>query len=183
MRIERKSTIALFVDMQEKLLPVIHEGYLVVERAVLLLRGLNALGIPTVFLRQYPKGLGDTVTPLREIALEHAPFDKLAYSAMKDVAIATKFAQLRSEGAKNILVCGVESHICVLQSCIDLKAVGFQPVLLSDCVGSRRSGEKIIALKRAEQEGVLLSTAEAILFELCVTAGTDEFKIISKLVR
>jgi len=134
-------------------------------------------------LRQYPKGLGDIVPELRAAAGDYMPHDKLAYSAMKDEAIAAEFERLRADGIENIIVTGVESHVCVLQSCIDLAEAGFRPVLVVDCVGSRNPFDKEIALRRAEQENVLLTTAEAILFELCVVAGTDEFKAISKLVK
>ena len=181
MRIRREETIALFVDLQERLIPVMDQSEAVVRRNVLLLEGLQILGIPSVFLRQYPKGLGDIVPELR--AGEYIPFDKLAYSAIQDAAIAAEFERLYARGVKNIIVTGVESHVCVLQSCIDLVEAGFRPVLVTDCVSSRNATEKEIALRRAVQEGVLLTTAEAILFELCMVAGTDEFKAISKLVK
>jgi len=183
MRIEKEKTIALFVDIQEKLAPVIHESDKVISRNVLLLSGLKALDVPAVFMRQYPKGLGDTVAPLREAMGAHTPFDKLAYSAMKDEAIRAELENRRAQGIQNVLVSGIESHICVLQTCIDLKQAGFCPVLVADCVGSRNPYDMKIGLKRAVQEGVFVTTTEAILFELCVVAGTDAFKVISKLVR
>ncbi|MCL2843345.1 MAG: isochorismatase family protein [Oscillospiraceae bacterium] len=183
MRIKKEETAALFVDLQERLIPAMDGGAEVVARNVMLLEGLKVLGIPAVFLRQYPKGLGDIVPEVREAAGDYAPFDKLAYSAMKDETIAAEFARLRAQGIQNILVTGVESHVCVLQSCIDLAEAGFTPVLVADCVASRNVFDKKIGLKRAVQEHVLLTTAEAILFELCVVAGTPEFKAISKLVR
>ena len=183
MRIEKHQTVALFIDIQERLIPAMDEGETVVRRNVMLLEGLKVLGIPAVFLRQYPKGLGDIVPELREIAGDYVPFDKLAYSAMKDEIIAAEFDRLRQSGIKNVIVTGVESHVCVLQSCIDLAEAGFQPVLVTDCVTSRSAYDKKIALKRAVQESVLLTTAESILFELCVVAGTDEFKAISRLVK
>ena len=184
MRIKRDQTAALFVDIQERLIPAMAEGEEVVRRSVMLLEGLKILGIPAVFLRQYPKGLGDIVPELREAAGEDVvPFDKLAYSAMQDETIAAEFERLRAQGIKNVIVAGVESHVCVLQSCVDLVAAEFRPVLVVDCVSSRNAFDKKIALKRAVQENVLVTTTEAILFELCVVAGTDEFKAISKLVR
>jgi len=184
MRIEKQNTAALFVDIQEKLLPAIHEGQHLLARTVTLLEGLKILQIPMLFLRQYPKGLGDTVPELIHAAGGlHTPFDKLAYSAMKDDAIAAKIYAMKAQGITNVLVCGVESHICVLQSCIDLSSAGITPVMIVDCVGSRNPWEKDLAQKRAMQEGVLLSSVESILFELCVTAGTDEFKAIAKLVK
>ena len=183
MRIKREETVALFVDLQERLMPAMDQSEAVVRRNVRLLEGLHILGVPSVFLRQYPKGLGDIVPELRAVAGVYTPFDKLAYSAMQDVAIAAEFERLRVCGVKNVIVTGVESHVCVLQSCVDLVEAGFRPVLVTDCVSSRCADEKEIALRRAVQEGVLLTTTESILFELCMVAGTDEFKAISKLVK
>ena len=183
MRIKREETAALFVDIQEKMIPVMDQKERVVERNVTLLKGMQALGIPTVFLYQYPKGLGDIVAPIREAAGDFTPFDKDSFSALGDAAIAAEFERLRTKGVKNVIVSGVESHICVLQSCIDLVAAGFQPVLVADCIDSRTAFDKKIALRRAMQEKVLLTTVEAILFELCVVSGTDEFRVISKLIK
>ena len=183
MRIKREETAVLFVDLQERLIPAMDRGEEVIGRNVLLLEGLKVLGIPAVFLRQYPKGLGDIVPELREAAGDYIPFDKLAYSAMKDEAIAAEFDRLRASGVKNVIVTGVESHVCVLQSCIDLVAAGFQPILVVDCVSSRKAFDMEIGLRRAVQENVLLTTAESILFELCVVAGTEEFKAMSRVVK
>ena len=182
-RIKKEETAALVVDIQERLIPVIDQGAEVVRRNVILLEGLKILGVPRVFMRQYPKGLGDIVPEIREAAGEYVPFDKLAYSAMKDAPLAAEMERLRGTGVKSVLVCGVESHVCVLQTCIDLKEAGFLPVLVVDAVGSRSAFEKEIGLKRAMQEGVLLTTAEAVLFELLEVAGTEAFKAISKLVK
>ena len=183
MRIKREACAILVVDLQERLLSVIDQGDLVIGRNRILLEGLGILGVPRVFMRQYPKGLGDIVPEIREVAGAYSPFDKLAYSAMKDAAIAAEMKRLGEAGVKHVLVSGVESHVCVLQSCIDLKEAGFSHVLVVDCVGSRRAEEKAIGLQRAIQEGVLLTTVEAVLFELLEVAGTEEFKAISKLVK
>ena len=183
MRIKKEECALLVVDIQERLISVIDQGAHVVRRNVILLEGFNILGIPQVFMRQYPKGLGDIVPEIRAVAGDYSPFDKLAYSAMKDPAIAAEMERLRGTGVQHVLVSGVESHVCVLQSCIDLKEAGFSPVMVVDCVGSRKPEEKAVGLQRAMQEGILLTTAEAVLFELLEVAGTDAFKAISKLVK
>jgi len=183
MRITKENTAALFIDIQERLVPAMDGGEELVRRSGIFLEGLKVMGIPMVFLRQYPKGLGDIVPELRAAMGDHVPFDKLAYSAMGDDAIVAEFTRLKEQGIQNVLVCGIESHVCVLQSCIDLVAAGFQPLLVADCVTSRNLYDKKIALRRAQQENVLLTTMESALFELCVVAGTDEFKVISKLVK
>jgi len=183
MRIRKKETVALFVDLQEKLIPAMDQKKKVVVRTVMLAEGMKALGVPAVFLHQYPKGLGEIVEELREVAGDRIPFDKNSFSAMGDAHIVAEFERLKASGVKNVIVCGVEAHICVLQSCIDLVAAGFQPILVADCVDSRNPFDKEIGLRRAMQENVLLTTVESILFELCEVSGTDAFKAISKLVK
>ena len=183
MRIKREETIALFVDFQERMMPVITDGEAVIRRSVILLEGLKALDVPVVFLHQYPKGLGEIVPEIQTAAGDFTPLEKTSFSALGDEKITAEFERLRAAGIKNVLVCGVESHICVLQSCIDLVAAGFHPVMVADCVGSRNPYDREIGLRRAQQEGVLLTTVESILFELCERSGTEEFKAISKLVK
>jgi len=183
MRIRRENTVALFVDLQERLIPAMDQGAEVVKRNVMLSEGLKILGVPRIFLHQYPKGLGGLVPEIKETAGDCVPFDKNSFSAMGDEAIAAEFERLRGLGVQNVIVSGVEAHVCVLQSCIDLVAAGFQPVLVTDCIDSRNPFDKKIGLRRAVQENVLLTTAESVLFELLAAAGTDEFKAISKLVK
>lgn len=183
MRILKEETALLVVDLQEKLMPVIGAGQEVISRAATLIAGIKEFSLPIVVLRQYPKGLGDTHPEVLVALGEHTPFDKVAYSAMQDQEIINEMRALKARGIKNVIVCGVESHICVLQSCIDLMADGFQAIMVADAVGSRNSYDKEVALLRAGQEGILLTTVESILFELCMTAKAEEFKAISKLIR
>jgi len=183
MRLKREETAALFVDLQERLVPAMHQGEEVIRRNVVLFEGLKVLDVPAVFVRHYPKGLGEIASPLREAAEGYVPFDKIVWSATEEEGVAKELARLRESGVKNILVTGMESHVCVLQTCLALAEDGFQPVLVVDCADSRSPFEKEIGLRRAAQENVILTTVESILFELCKKAGTDEFKAISKLVK
>ena len=90
---------------------------------------------------------------------------------------------LRASGKSQIIICGIETHVCVMQTVIDLLEKGFIPVVIADCVSSRSPSDKHIALERMRQEGAIISTYESILFELARVAGTDTFKTISKLVK
>ena len=180
MRIKAEDSAVLVIDYQERLVPVIHDNVSIVEKTVTLLKGARALGLPFILPRQYPKGLGDIIGEVKEAVGEYTPFDKLSFSACGETEIMD---HLRSLGKKHVIVCGVEAHVCVLQSVIDLIAAGFTPVLAADCIGSRFPYDKEIALLRAQQEGALLTTAEAILFEMTERAGSDTFKTISKLVK
>ena len=180
MKLVAHETMALVVDFQERLMPAIADNVAVLSRARLLLEGLTLLHIPFLVTRQYPKGLGDTVPIIREMT-EGAPIlDKLSFGACEEPHAREAIEAL---GRKNVIICGAEAHICVLQTVIGLQAAGFQAVVVEDCVGSRKTSDKEIGLKRAMQEGALLTSCEAVLFELLGEAGGETFKQISRLVK
>ena len=176
MRIEREQAIAVVVDYQEKLLPVMHEKDELLHNSCILLEGLKALEVPMVVTQQYTKGLGMTCQEIFKAAGTEEYIDKIAFTAFDAV-------KWKLRGKKFVIVCGIESHICVLQTVIDLKAAGYVPVLVADCVTSRKPSDKQIALERARQEGAIVTTYESLLFELLKVAGTDTSKTIQKLIR
>ncbi len=180
MRLLQEDTAAVLIDIQERLLPVMSEGGEMTAATVKFIEGLKLLQIPIIPIRQYPRGLGDLVPEVRSALGDYEPNDKMTFSAWDTEEIAAKIQAL---GKKNILVFGIEAHICVLQTVVDLIAADYNVVLVTDCVSSRRLADKEIALRRAEQEGALLSTSESLLFELLRKAGTDIFKGISALVK
>lgn len=180
MRFNAENTMAMIIDFQEKLMPVIADNDSLEARTNIFIKGLNVLGIPMVVTQQYTKGMGMTIPSVRESVGKEEYFDKISFSCFDDEAIRDAVESL---GKKTVLVCGVESHICVLQTCIDLKEAGYTPVLVVDCIGSRKNSDKEAALIRAQQEGVYLTTTEAILFELTRKAGSAQFKAISKLIK
>lgn len=180
MKFAATETMALVIDYQERLMPVIADEGAVLERAEILLAGLRLLNIPLLLTRQYPKGLGDTVPSIKNIAAGAPVLDKLSFSAFNDPYILDI---ARDMGRRKVIVCGVETHICVLQTIIDLQSAGFQTALVEDCTGSRRKSDKETGLKRAMQEGALITSCETILFELLGVAGSDLFKQISHLVK
>lgn len=176
MRIEREHTAALIVDFQERLVPAIADHDTLMERVKILLRGLKVLQIPMTVTQQYTKGLGMSVPEIWEASGETEYLDKIAFSALEVV-------EPRIHDKKYILVCGMEAHCCVLQTVIDLAGAGYVPVLVTDCIGSRRANDREMAIRRAEQEGAILTTSEAILFELLKEAGTPISKEILKIVK
>lgn len=180
MRILREDTAALLIDVQERLLPVVSRPEETAALTARLIKGLHILEVPVIPLRQYPKGLGDLAPQIREALGEYAPFDKTTFSAWDTEEIARRIQAL---GKKNLLVFGIEAHICVLQTVIDLIGAGYNAVLVADCISSRSPRDLEIALRRAEREGALLTTSESILFELLRKAGTDAFKQISALIK
>lgn len=176
MRIEREHTAAIVVDYQEKLVPVMNEKEQLIHNSEILLKGLKILDVPMYITQQYTRGLGTSVKEITDAVESDTYIDKLSFTAYDSVAdkIAAK---------KYIIVCGIEAHICVLQTVIDLKSAGFVPVLVADCISSRRDSDKQVAIERARQEGAIVTTCESLLFELLKVAGTDTSKQIQRLIR
>lgn len=180
MRMLREDTAAILIDVQERLLPAIHQGRELEGKIVKLVEGLRILDVPILPLRQYPKGLGDLTPAIREALGEYLPGDKITFSPWDTPEIADR---IRSLGRKNILLCGVETHVCVLQTALDLLGAGYNVAVAADCVGSRNPYDREIGLDRMVREGALPTTGESALFELLREAGTDTFKRISALVK
>ena len=176
MRIERERAIAVVVDYQEKLVPVMKNREELIANTKILLKGLKALDIPMIITQQYTKGLGMTIEPIAEAVGAEDYIDKIAFTAYDDIKDVVA-------GKKFVIVCGIESHICVLQTVIDLKAAGYIPVLVADCISSRKEVDKQIAIERARQEGAIVTTYESLLFELLKVAGTETSKSIQRLIR
>jgi Amidases related to nicotinamidase len=180
MRIIREDSAALLVDIQEKLLPAVHMAEETLAATVRLIKGLRILDVPIIPVRHYPKGMGDLAAELRNALGDYTPSDKITFSAWENAELRER---IQSLGKKNLLVFGMESHVCVLQTVIDIANSGYNVVVVADCVASRRLDDKNIALRRAEKEGATLATSESILFELLREAGTDTFKKILALVK
>lgn len=176
--LSRHNSRLLIVDMQEKLLPHIVRHDVVLKNSLKLVQAAELLGIPVSATEQYPQGLGPTVVPLAE-RIPDRP-SKLRFSA----AECLNWDFCRTEDTRRyIVVAGIEAHICVLQTACDLEAMGYNPVVVADAVGSRTPLDHDIALRRLDRYGVTNVTTESVLFEWCEQAGTAEFKAISRLVK
>ncbi|PQO45259.1 hydrolase [Blastopirellula marina] len=171
-----KNTALLVIDMQEKLLPSIDAAARVTWNTRRLLDGAAILEVPVLGTEQYPKGLGATVPEIAE-RLGEVP-EKLEFSSCN--CVAEKLTKLNRP---KVLLAGIEAHVCVQQTALDLLALGYDVLLAVDAIGSRFRQDKRIALRRMESCGVTLTTTEAALFEWCRVAGTPQFKQISGLVR
>ena len=181
MRIIADDTLALIVDFQERLVPAIDNQEILLRNTEILIKGLRTLNIPMLVTQQYTKGIGMTVPVLTDaIGEEFEYLDKITFSCADDDGILQKIDE---SGKHNIIICGIEAHICVLQTVIDLKAKGFNVILVDDCIGSRKESDRQIGLKRALLEGAIPTSYESILFELTRVAKTDVFKEISRLIK
>ncbi|MEI7828312.1 MAG: isochorismatase family protein [Prolixibacteraceae bacterium] len=180
MRITRESCIGLIIDIQEKLFPLMAEKELLLANSQKLIEGLKGLQISLLVTQQYSNGLGGTIQEISSLFDPLNFIEKKTFSCMDEVLF---LEALERSGKSSVLICGIESHVCVLQTAIDLREKGFQPVVISNCISSRDLAEKQVALQRFAQEGILVSTVESILFELTRTSSAIEFKSISKLVK
>jgi nicotinamidase-related amidase len=174
----RDDSALLVVDVQERLLPQIGDRDRIVWNVRRLIQAAKILRVPVAATEQYPKGLGPTVPELAEF-LGEIP-EKLTFSCTGCPEVFTGF---RDQGRYKILVVGIEAHVCVQQTVLDLLADGFRVYLSVDAVGSRFEWDYQTSLRRMDSAGATLTTTEAALFEWCEVAGTDEFKQISALVR
>jgi nicotinamidase-related amidase len=180
MRIEREVSAGLVIDIQEKLFPHMENGERFLSKCVTLLQGLKILGVPLLLTEQYPKGLGSTIGPISEVAGQSPCIEKMSFSCCDEPAV------LRASEMKNrqsIIICGIEAHVCVLQTVVDLTGAGFTAVVVEDCTASRNIEDKRVAVERMRMEGAVITTCESILFELARISGTEAFKAISRLVK
>jgi nicotinamidase-related amidase len=170
----------LVIDIQERLVPVMEESEQFVENCGKLIQGLQILGLPLLVTQQYTKGLGETVEEIKSVIKDFYFIEKKDFSCFDEPMVAEKLALL---GIQNVIICGIESHVCVLQTAIDLKEAGYTPVVVMDCVSSRSFDTVDLAMERFRHEGILMTSMESILFELTRSASAPEFKEISKLVK
>lgn len=180
MKITQENTFAIFIDFQEKLAPVMDGSDKIIEKTATLAKGLQELQIPLVVSQQYTRGLGETVPTVRDAIENFSYIDKVTFSCVQNEEINQ---WIENQNKKTVIVCGIEAHICVLQTVIDLIAKDYNVFVVADCVGSRSAYDKEIGLKRLEQEGAFLTTTEAVLFEITQGAKSPHFKVISNLVK
>lgn len=180
MRIVKDRVAAVVVDVQERLFPHIHEHEQLEKNLVTLIKGLQILQIPTIVTQQYTKGLGPTIPSVAEALKQFEPLEKLTFSCCGDPDFLESLSGL---GKSQIILMGIETHVCVLQTALDLHQNGYLPVVIEDCVSSRKFNDKQVAIERMRQTGMIISTYESVLLELCLVAGTDQFKAISRLIK
>jgi nicotinamidase-related amidase len=195
-RIRRNETILAAIDPQERLIPAMYDAEELLGRSEKLIRGCRILGVPVLVTQQYTRGLGATVGVLAAALTEALPADKdgagavgptefvpvekTSFSAMGEPEFARR---LKESGRKNILLCGVEAHVCVLQSALDMIEGGFNVFFVSDCIASRKRGDADAAFRRMAAAGATWTTYESALFELLEGARESGFRQISGLVK
>ncbi len=177
--LDRENTALLIIDIQERILKVMQRHEVLIENTLKLIRGMKTLNVPIYYTEQYPKGLGETAVALKS-ELKNEAIQKMSFSCS---GAGDLFDEFKQKGFTQIVVCGIESHVCVQQTVLDLLANDFQVDLAADAVSSRRDFDYHTALHRMQANGAEVTTTESILFELLNVCGTDEFKAVSKLVK
>ena len=178
--LSRGDSRLLVVDVQEKLWAAFAGDLPTVKNCRRLVAGAQDLGVPVFATEQYPKGLGRTVSELAPLLQTAAVIEKVRYSAAQDL----KWDPPGIDTSRDkVVITGLEAHICVLQTAFDLMALGYRVHVPADAVASRNKLDWKIALRRLSDGGATITTTEAVLFEWCETARTNEFKTISALVK
>lgn len=178
--LNRQQTALLVVDVQQRINAVMMDPEMVVKNIVKLIKGSQILQVPIFITEQYPQGLGPTEPTILEALEGLTPVQKMTFSCCGAAGLVEK---LKGQDIKQVVVTGIESHVCVLQTALDLLANGFQVHVPRDAVCSRKSVDYETALLRMAHAGVIITTVEAVLFELMEKAGTPEFKEVSRLIK
>jgi len=171
-RIQRKHAGLLVVDVQERLLPAIGEAARLVENVIRLIKGATILDLPIFVTEQYRKGLGPTVPEITQAVPGFAPFHKSTFSACGAEGLLNALNQKK---VSHVIICGIEAHVCVWQSCLDLLSQGMKVYVVADAVSSRTHENRQIGLDRMRDVDAVIVSAEMILFELLEQVSTEEF--------
>lgn len=174
MRADR-STL-LVIDIQERLCPALHEAEALVDNSAWLIRVARQLNVPVLVSEQYPKGLGPTVAALQPLLEGVTPVEKLRFSTAREAALLAQPGGERQQ----FVVCGAETHVCVLQTVLELLEAGRQVFVVEEAVTSRTPANKQLALARMRQAGAQIVSGEMVAFEWMERAGTETFKEISR---
>ncbi|MCG3700716.1 hydrolase [Aliarcobacter butzleri] len=180
MRIRVEDALFCLVDVQERLFPHIGNKEILEKNLLTLVKGLKVLNVPFIVNEQYKKGIGETIPSLKELVETYSSYEKTTFSCCQN---DKTMKAIKNTNKKVVIVAGIETHVCVLQTCIDLLENGFKVVLVTDCCSSRKENDTKFAIKRLIQAGVIPTTYESILFELTLDAKNPCFKEISSLVK
>jgi nicotinamidase-related amidase len=179
--LDRQKAVLIVIDVQERLIPAMDERICsrLVSHINLLVEGFQGMNLPVIATEQYPRGLGHTITDLSAATTQHC-IEKIAFSC---AAEPNFMAALEKTGASQVVLVGMEAHVCVYQTLIDLIDRGYNVHLVQDAVCSRFKSDYQTAISMAQQMGAVLTTTEIALFQLVGVAGSDDFKLVSKLAR
>lgn len=180
MLITAEKSCLLIVDVQDRLAPAVAEHERVIERCGVLMRAAQRLAIPVIVSEQYPQGIGRTVAALQGLAPAGAVAEKMHFSCMADAELRRRIDDL---GRRQVVVGGMEAHVCVLQTVLELRAAGYDVFAVADACSSRKTSDAAAAFARMSRNGVEVVTSEMVVFEWLHRAGTPAFKDLMPLIK
>jgi nicotinamidase-related amidase len=178
--VSREDAVLVLIDMQDRLADAMPRRDAVVCASALLARVAGALGMPIVVTRQYAKGLGATVPEIAEAVGDHEPVDKVAFDCLREPAFRER---LEATGRRQVVLAGMEAHICVTQTALSLASAGYDTHVAADAVCSRCDADRDAAFHRLRAAGVVVTVAESVIYEALGEAGTPEFREVLGLVK
>jgi nicotinamidase-related amidase len=178
--ISSADTALVLVDVQAKLAPAMHDKEILLENLKRLLRGVRVLGIPILWTEQNPAGLGPTLPEIADLLPDQKPIGKFSFSCCGSKQFVEK---LNALNRKNLLIAGIEAHVCIYQTAADLINLQCNVQIVADAVASRTPENKLIGLEKSKFVGACLTSTETVLFELLKDAKSEKFKEISKIVK
>lgn len=178
--LDKENTVLAIIDVQDKLAVVMNDRNEVVKNCLHFVELAKMLEIPIVITEQYSKGLGSTVSEIRDALPSYQPIEKLTFSCCDEPAFLNKIKQLNK---KSVILTGMETHVCVLQTCIGLLKDGFNIHIVKDAVCSRTKENWQTGIEFMRDAGAVITCTETVLFQLLKIAGTEEFKAIAKRIK
>jgi nicotinamidase-related amidase len=179
-QLRKNRAVLVIVDIQERLAVVMKERTKTVANTVLLIEAAKLLDIPVVVTEQYPKGLGATVKEIRDVVPSYEPLEKITFDCCKGDGFLKEIRLLRK---KHIILAGMETHVCVLQTCLSLLKEKYNVHLVGDAVCSRKKHDYLAGREMMRDAGAVVSCTETVLFQLLERAGTREFKEIARRIK
>ncbi len=178
--LEIEKCCVVVVDVQGKLAQLMHDKDALFENIQILIKAAKILDVPIIWCQQCPQALGPTVPEIAELLAGNEPIDKASFSCCGNEQFNSKLNEL---GRQQILLCGIEAHVCIYQTAVQLQQAGREVTVIADAVSSRTPENKQIGIERMTAEGANISSVETALFELLKTAEHEKFKEIAKLIK
>jgi len=174
------NTVLVVIDIQDRMVRVMHHKEILLQNLAKLIRGVQVLDIPVILTEQYPAGLGPTLPEIAELLPDIQPIEKICFNCCDEERFRQK---LESLNRQQVLIAGIEAHICVYQTAMALLKSGYEVQVVADCISSRDVANKEVCLTKMSQAGISPTTTEMALFELLKVAKGDKFKQISNIVK
>jgi nicotinamidase-related amidase len=175
-----ENSVLVLIDFQERLFPAMSDKEKLLNSVVKLIKGIKALEVPIILTEQYPKGLGPTIPEIKELLPDIKPIEKVCFSCADEPTFGEALGALKR---RQVLIAGIEAHICVYQTAMALSQAGYEVQVVADGVSSRDPENKQVTLNKMGAAGISATTTEMALFELLKVAKGDKFKLISNIVK